>query len=422
MSNSKGEKKGYSRAAIMGIIGMLTFGTGTMISSKLMLDMSACPMPDPDWYVGYGTWDHGECPLELRKKFEKPWFQTAAMFSAMFFCIFGHIGVKLHQRRQKREAAGGLTLDAEAPLVPAPVEEKKSELAAYLLVGFPSVFDMIATTLMTYGLIYIDVSVMQMLRGSMVIFASIMNVLFLKRKIRGYQWFSVVLTAVACIVVGISCILASLGSTTARPWNQQLYGICLVLASQLVQSCQIVCEDFLLSNVDAEPLQVVGMEGAWGGAITIGIMWPLMMWVFTGEDHGAAEDFQDTFYMMADNHSIITATVVYWICILFLNWSGMVVTNEMSSVVRTIFEAVRTAAIWVTDLAIYYWISPHSVYGEAWTTYSWMQLAGFFLLIFSSQIYNKLAMFPKYFRYSFPEDEEDESKSESKPLLAEEEL
>lgn len=81
----------YSKAAIIGIIGMLIFGTGTMISSKLMLDTTACPIYY-DWeYPDVPKWEHGECPKYTVKKFEKPWFQTAVMFVAMAFCIFGHM-------------------------------------------------------------------------------------------------------------------------------------------------------------------------------------------------------------------------------------------------------------------------------------------------------------------------------------------
>ena len=103
-----------------------------------------------------------------------------------------------------------------------------------------------------------------------------------------------------------------------------------------------------------------------------------------GDDHGSMEDVSDTFYMFADNYLIVVFTLIYFVSILFLNWAGMVVTQETSSVVRTIFEAVRTAAIWAVNLLIYYVFAKNSVYGEKWTTYSWIQLAGFLLLIFAS--------------------------------------
>lgn len=45
---------------------------------------------------------------------------------------------------------------------------------------------MLATTLMTFGLEFINVSIMQMLRGAMVVFATLFNVCFLKRKVQKY--------------------------------------------------------------------------------------------------------------------------------------------------------------------------------------------------------------------------------------------
>ena len=139
-----------------------------------------------------------------------------------------------------------------------------------------------------------------------------------------------------------------------------------------------------MSGITAQPLQIVGMEGIWGLVATCGVCWPLAQWAIPGNDHGAMEDIADTFYMIADNYLIVILAIVYFVCILFLNWAGMVVTQQTSSVVRTIFEAVRTAVIWVVDLLIYYVFARNSVYGEAWNTFSFIQLAGFMLLIYSS--------------------------------------
>lgn len=412
----------YSKKAIIGIVGMLIFGTGTMISSKLMLDTSACPIYyDWEYQADYEPWEHGQCPPEVVRKFEKPWFQTACMFSAMLICIFGFIGKELCARRKAQRLAARAAQDAEVALIPTD-DQESTEVPQpvtttprpniktwafwkpYTLIALPAIFDMIATSVMTMGLMYIDVSVMQMLRGTMVVFTSVMNVLFMRRRVRLYQWVAIIGTVTACALVGVSCILSSVGSTTAQPWDKQLFGCFLVVISQLIQSGQIVTEDFLLSDIDADPLQIVGMEGFWGLIVTVVIVFPLLKWGVSGPDHGSNEDFVDTFYMIVDNPLIILFVVLYFVSILFLNWAGMIVTAETSSVVRTIFEAIRTAAIWVTDLLIYYVFAPHSVYGEAWTTYSWLQLAGFVLLIFSSQVYNGYCKYPRIFKYEFQDD------------------
>lgn len=139
------------------------------------------------------------------------------------------------------------------------------------------------------------------------------------------------------------------------------------------------------------------MEGVWGLIITAAICFPIIN-AIPGSDAGKMENIPDTFYMFADNYLIIIFSVIYWISILFLNWAGMVVTAETSSVVRSIFEAIRTAAIWVVNLLIFYLFAPNSIYGESWSTFSWIQLGGFTMLIFSSQCYNGYVKFP-FFKY-----------------------
>ena len=120
----------------------------------------------------------------------------------------------------------------------------------------------------------------------------------------------------------------------------------------------------LLSKISAAPLQIVGMEGAWGLVATMGVFWPIFSFLVPGNDHGHMEDIADAFYMVADKPGLVSMSMLYFVSILFLNWAGMIVTQQTSSVVRTIFEAVRTAFIWIVNLLIFYVFSPSSVYGE----------------------------------------------------------
>jgi hypothetical protein len=60
-------------------------------------------------------------------------------------------------------------------------------------------------------------------------------------------------------------------------------------------------------------------------------------------------------------------------------------------------EASRTAVIWMVDLVIHYWIYPASSFGESWSSWSWVQLAGFGLLILGQSIYSELIMLPGFY-------------------------
>lgn len=199
------------------------------------------------------------------------------MFMAMLVCIIAHGIIEAVSHTKAKKKAASLAVksavsegnDTETHSVTQPAEAAaKSKFRTwqywkpYVLIAVPSIFDMVATSVMTMGLVYIDVSVMQMLRGTMVVFATIMNILFLRRRVRLYQWIAIIGTVSACALVGASCILGSMGSTTAKPWNLQIFGCFLVVISQLIQSGQIVAEDFLLSDVDAARSKLLGWRAS----------------------------------------------------------------------------------------------------------------------------------------------------------------
>ncbi|GKT36211.1 hypothetical protein ADUPG1_009219 [Aduncisulcus paluster] len=393
----------YSTKAILGVTGMLTFGTGTMVSSKIMLDMSSVNS------AGQTV------------KFEKPVFQTFIMFTSMAIPIIVHlIGLCMKQKKiRERRAAGtvdnqeaekaGLLGNEEVEVETAEQLLEKEEAIlhpfsdgrwkSYVYVAFPSIFDMIATTLMTDGLEKIDVSIMQMLRGSMVIFSAIFSHFLLHKRQYLYNWMGVIVAGIACALVGVSSIMTSV-SGSAGGAADTIEGCTLVVCSQLVQAGQIVTESYLLSGFEStDPLQVVGMEGVFGTLITGLVLYPLA-YILPGNDpkhgqpDGCMENFGDVFTMMANNHDIIWCALVYWICILFLNVSGMTVTNELNAVHRTVWESIRTVAIWITDLFIGYVVVPNSVFGEFWTYWSFLQLAGFVWLSYSSFLYSGNVKYP----------------------------
>lgn len=68
------------------------------------------------------------------------------------------------------------------------------------------------------------------------------------------------------------------------------------------------------------------MEGVWGFVITMGIIYPIMNAIPGSDGRGVVEDLPDTFYMFAHTPLIIVFSILYFICILFLNWAGMIVT------------------------------------------------------------------------------------------------
>jgi hypothetical protein len=101
-------------------------------------------------------------------EFRHPWFQTWLMFIGEALCLIGFAGVKIKERFSKMdkvdESTERLLINDEEI-----AEEPQQPCFQWILV-FPTFLDLTGTTLAGIGLLYINASVWQMLRGSMVIF------------------------------------------------------------------------------------------------------------------------------------------------------------------------------------------------------------------------------------------------------------
>ncbi|KAJ6252453.1 solute carrier family 35 member f6 [Anaeramoeba flamelloides] len=272
-------------------------------------------------------------------------------------------------------------------------EAAVSHKKVYYLTMAPAVFDLLATSIMNIGLLWIPASIWQMLRGSMVVFSAIFSITFLKRILHGYHWLGVFVVVCGLVLVGISCIKSDSGNYDKK---HEFIGIFLVVGAQVIQATQIIIEDHLLHNVFVNPLLVVGLEGLWGSIFTIGIFLPIVGNTPRHWGSGFYEDTIDSLIMLG-NGDLLGLYIAYVFAILFYNMFGMFVTNTFTAVHRTILEEVRTFCIWITDLIIHYGITRNK--GEKWDNWSWMELGGFILLMWGMFIYNNVIQIPG-FRYT----------------------
>lgn len=70
--------------------------------------------------------------------------------------------------------------------------------------------------------------------------------------------------------------------------------------------------------------------------------------------------------------------------------AGMMITDELGSVARTVLEAVRTLFVWLLNLSLFYAPSlvPGAQLGEPWTRASWLQALGFAVIVASTAVYS----------------------------------
>lgn len=327
--------------------------------------------------------------------FQKPWFATLNMMLAM--AIVGLIDKMLRMRKTKLEAYSLPLLGGEIPAIAEKkIDDSASHRRKVLMVAYPAAFDILASALTSMGMLYIPASVWQMLRGSCIVFASLMSLACLKRKMYVFNFIGLLLCVAGVAIVGVAQLLGSSnGASQSSDSKNILLGITLVLCGQVVQASQLVCEEFLMKEVDLPPMQIVGWEGIWGTLMMFVIVYPVL-WFIPGQDHGHGEDIVDTLAMIGNSHVLFALVVIYFFSCATFNATGIAVTANLSAVHRMMLDASRTILIWIFGLWVYYCYDSTSSFGESWTQYSPWQLVGFVVLVAGQAVYGEVLKLPGF--------------------------
>ncbi|RHY39295.1 hypothetical protein DYB38_007771 [Aphanomyces astaci] len=344
----------------------LLFGTSTMHTSKFVYSIHSFGLE------------------EVPKTFEKPLMQTFLMFVAMALALVVHAVSQCFVPKADRYVF---------------------RWASTLKLCVPAVADLIATALGCVALLYVNVSFFQLARCTIIIYVATLKVMFLNFSMTGYMRFGILIQSVAIVLISASCL------ASADDMIRTLVGVGVLLLACLTSAMQYVLEEvFMKKPIKAEegtdivaevpnpPLVVVGMEGVWGTLLMLLVVMPIA-YAIPGADNGRVEDFFDSIEMMQNSAKLTYYCVLYVISITGFNVASIYVTFFLDSVWRSILVNFRPVAIWVTSLLFYY-VFTNGTYGETWTNWSWLQLAGMLLLFFGTAVYNGNVKLHRFFSYS----------------------
>ena len=97
--------------------------------------------------------------------------------------------------------------------------------------------------------------------------------------------------------------------------------------------------------------------------------------------------------MITHSPTIAVTLAVDMTALLLYNVAGMAVTGHLGAVFRTVLETGRTLFVWIVDLALFYGVSSpgegRARLGESWSSWSWMQLGGFAVLVAGTLVYGR---------------------------------
>ncbi|BDA43255.1 Solute carrier family 35 member F6 [Coccomyxa sp. Obi] len=362
---------------VVSVVGLLLFGTISSIFSKVV----------------YQT--EGEDMSGHPKYFKKPWASTALMFLAMVMCLpIAWIAAAIESRRKKSAASERKPLLGEEGETStqqgaaAKLAAKSASFKEIMILGLPMAFDLTATLLMSIGLLYVTASVYQMLRGAEILFSAIFAVTCLKRKLYKRHYIGIAFCLAGITMVGASSLLTPSGDATSDA-GKVLLGMVLIVVAQAVQAAQVVMEDYAMSNVGLAPLQVVGYEGVLG-VIALAILLTIVQFLLGKDEEGIHEDTRESIHMITHSipfWAIPAVLVANSLSLLLYNVAGMFVTEELGAVSRTVFESARTLFVWLGDLLLFYTLDGRL--GEGWDRSSYLQAAGFAVLVVGTLIYSR---------------------------------
>jgi drug/metabolite transporter (DMT)-like permease len=236
-----------------------------------------------------------------------------------------------------------------------------------------------------------------MFRGSIIIFSAILSNLFLDKKLEAFHWVGIVVVTVGLLIVGAAALLPNGDGDDDSGGDDDenanlLFGIIITVVGQACGAAQMVVEEKLLKGRGLMPSQVVGYEGMWGVLFMSFILLPVFYLVPGDDNSPHYENALDALHFIFTDSSLLWMAFVYTISISFYNFCGLSVAQHLSTVHRTLIDALRTTLVWGVDLFIYYVISEN--FGEVWDNNSWIQLGGFVLLFIGTIIYNKVVTLP----------------------------
>lgn len=278
--------------------------------------------------------------------FDHPWLQAALMMVGECLCLPAYF------------------------LTRSTADAKNSESTPKWIFLVPCCCDLIATALVCTGLAFVAVSVVQMCRGSIIIFACAMSFVFLGRRQHNYQLVGVVL-----VTAGISLVSTSaLQAENKGNYGNLFFGISLCIVAQIFQASMFVYEEKIMTQYVVEPLQVVGMEGLCGIIISVVLLTILH---FTGHANTPG-----AIYQICHSPPLLFSVLGSMLAVAAFNFSGATVTKKSSAVARTTIKISSTILIWLVELA------------AGWNVFSRLQLFGFMFVAIGTFVYNRIVVVP----------------------------
>ena len=213
--------------------------------------------------------------------------------------------------------------------------------------------DIIETDLRLVAMVMIAASIVQIMRASIMVYAAILTVLFLKKKLYRHHLASLITILFGVVLVGIAAYTAPGDSYSVIYSGKDIaIGIILLQVGEFMGAWQHIFEERYLQGCESlDPMIVVGYEGLWGGLVQIIILIIFQNIPCTANSsicaNGRIEDSIGIMEDYAANPILIWQSIAMILLGTALNISGVAIIKYGSAVQRTTVDLSKNVLIWI---------------------------------------------------------------------------
>jgi hypothetical protein len=315
--------------------------------------------------------------------FQKPWLMSFLMFVGMSTALLVEKVAGLNQ-------AAFVPEDTEdSPLMMSHVEHKEStkilSLRKICVSVVPAVFDALSAGTAYTSLLFVPLSIYQLLRGAQLLFSFLLSCAIIQHPCHVYHVIGMCCCIAGMVLVGLSAV--AMGGAV------KCWAIALSLLSELLAAFEVISREYVMKEYKMTELQITGVVGIWGMVLMIIFAFPLVYFL-PGNDHGSIENESDSLLLLQDNTTIWKLLVIYTFNIAVYNIISNIGIASFSAVHVLMTENLRTVLTWLFALSFHYCINPASDLGESWSKNSYLELLGMVFLVMGQVIHHGILRLP----------------------------
>ena len=272
----------------------------------------------------------------------------------------------------------------------------------------PSIFALISSYMLNYSLIYMSLTVWQIFFSFEILFTTVFAVTIRKQQLYLVDWFGLLLTVVGVCFNGVAGLIRGISSTDNISTIFFMFILCILAHG--IKSYETILEESLLHEQKLSGYDLTIAEGIWGFFLMTFIVLPICQAL--PSDLFLYENTIESFQQIGKSIHLLLFNVAYMILNTAFAFLGFQITDIYSAIQRNMYENIRPLALWILSTLVYYlWDQGEEEgVGEKVDKYSFLELAGYAVVILGNLIYNRVIRFPCFI---YVKKETDNSKDET---------